>query len=101
MSSENPTATENPKGNKPVHEIPDGLLKVSIWKHDGEYGPRYSATDRRRYKDGEEWKDTHFYGEDDLLRMSKLFDQADTWVREQKRSDAKVRRETQREPADA
>ena len=29
MSSENPTATETPKGNKPVHEIPDGLLKIS------------------------------------------------------------------------
>jgi hypothetical protein len=92
MSSENPTATETPKGNKPVHEIPDGLLKVAIWKHDGEHGPRYSATCRRRYKDGEEWKDTQSYFEDDMLRLSKMWDQADTWIREQKRADAQARK---------
>ncbi len=92
MSSENPEGNEKPKGNKPVHEIPDGLLKVTIWKNEGEYGPRYSVTCRRRYKDGEEWKDTHSYGEDDVLRVSNLFDLAYAWILQQKQADAKARK---------
>jgi len=27
---EEPMSSEKPKGNKPVHEIPDGAIKVSI-----------------------------------------------------------------------
>ena len=42
--------SDKPKGNKPVHEISDGLLKVTVWKNEGEYGPMYSVTCRRRYK---------------------------------------------------
>jgi hypothetical protein len=93
--------SDTAKANKPVHEIPDGALKATIWKKDGEHGPWYQVTCRRRYKDGEEWKDTQSYNEDDLLRMSKLFDQADTWIREQKRADAKTRKEKEPESAAA
>jgi len=70
---EEPMSSEKPKGNTPVHEIPDGAIKLSIWKNKGEHGAFYSVTCRRRYKDGDEWKDTNSYGEDDVLLVSKLF----------------------------
>jgi hypothetical protein len=75
-------SAETAKPNKPVHEISDGALKVTIWKNDGEYGPRYSVTCRRRYKDksADEWKDTYSYGQDDVLALSKLLDLAHTWI---------------------
>ena len=82
------------RANKPVHEIPDGTLKVAIWVHDGEYGPRYSATIRKRYKDKstDEWKDAASLGEDDLLPAAELMREAKAWIREQKRAAAKVRK---------
>jgi hypothetical protein len=92
--------TDKPKGNKPVHEIPDGLLKVAIWKNDGEFGPMYSVTCRRRYKDGEEWKDANSYGEDDVLPMAELFRDAYAWIRKQKQADAQARKK-EAELADA
>ena len=99
MSTEN----EKPKGNKPIHEITDGPLKVAIWKNDGEHGPRYSATCRRRYKDKatDEWKDTFSYNEDDLLPMRELFRDAYAWIKTQKRAAAQARREKEAEPATA
>jgi hypothetical protein len=90
--------SQNPKPNKPVHEIPDGPLKVAIWKNDGEYGPMYSVTCRRRYKDGEEWKDANSYGGDDLLPMAELFRDAYAWIRKQKQADAQARK-IEAEPA--
>jgi hypothetical protein len=29
--------------NKPVHKLRDGAIEVSIWKNEGEKGPRYSV----------------------------------------------------------
>ncbi len=92
--------SDKPKGNKPAHEIPDGMLKVTVWKNDGEYGPRYSVTCRRRYKDGEEWKDINSYGEDDVLPMGELFRDAYAWIRKQKQADAQARKK-EAEPAAA
>ena len=70
------------KPKKPVHEIRDGALKVAIWKNEGKYGPEYSLTCRRRYKDKstDEWKDTYSYGQDDALALAKLLDLAHTWM---------------------
>jgi hypothetical protein len=93
---------EKPRGNKPVHEIADGLLKAAIWQQDGgEYGPQYSVTFRRRYKDGEEWKDSHSYGHDDLLALGELARDAYRWIGQRRRADREARREKQAETADA
>jgi hypothetical protein len=83
------------QASKPIYEITDGALKVSIWKHDGAHGPFYSTTCRRRYKDKstDEWKDAASYNEDDLLAMAELFRDAYTWIREQKRAAGKARKD--------
>jgi hypothetical protein len=79
---EDETMSDTAKANKPVHEIFDGALKVTIWKKENEKGPWYQVTCRRRYKDksSDEWKDTYSYGQDDTLAMSKLLDLAHTWI---------------------
>ena len=70
-----PAAAEGgkPRGNPPVNEIPDGLLRAAIWQHEGDYGPRYSITFRRRYKDENgDWNDSYSFGPDDLLPLGEL-----------------------------
>jgi hypothetical protein len=73
-------AANKPKANKPVMEFSDGPIKVAVWINEGEHGPRYSVTCRRRYKDKntDEWKDS--YGQDDILALSKLLDMAHTFM---------------------
>ena len=66
--------------NKPAHKIRNGALTVTIWKNDGENGPFYTATPSRSYKQGEEWKETNSYHQQDLLALAKMLDQAETWI---------------------
>jgi hypothetical protein len=75
-------STETAKANKPVKEFRDGPIKVSVWVNEGEHGPRYSVTCRRRYKDkaADEWKDSDSYGQDDILALGKLLDLAHTFI---------------------
>jgi hypothetical protein len=98
MSTEN----EKPKGNKPVHEIPDGPLRAAIWQNEGEHGPQYSVTFRRRYKDRNgKWQDSSSFGPDDLLPLGELARDAYRWIRQREREDAKARREKEPETASA
>jgi hypothetical protein len=96
MSSDN-TAAEKPKGNKPVDELFDGKLKVTIWKKDGKHRPFYQTTWRNSYKDEAtgEWKDTDSLGEDDLLPLRELLGDAYAWIKQQKRADAKARKDAE------
>jgi len=70
----------NKPSSKPIHKIRDGTIEVSIWKNEGEKGPWYSVSPRRSYKQGEEWKESDSYGQDDLLPLAKLLDLAHTWI---------------------
>ncbi len=72
------TKPEKPK--KPVQKIRGGGIEISIWKNEGANGPWYSITLRRNYKQGDAWKESDSYAEDDLLRLAKLADEADTWI---------------------
>jgi hypothetical protein len=78
---------DKPAAKKPVHKIRCGALTVAIWRNEGEKGPFYSATATRSFKQGEEWKETDSFGQDDLLRLAKLLDQADSWITSAQQSD--------------
>src|SRR4051812_22806319 len=67
---------------KPIHEVRLGLIKAAVWKNETESGVRYNATFSRIYKkDGDDdWKSTDSFGRDDLLLLSKVADQAHTWI---------------------
>ncbi len=68
------------KAKKPVHRLRDGTLEVAIWGQEGEKGPWYSVTASRSYKQGETWKQSESFGQDDLLALAKLLDLAHSWI---------------------
>ena len=66
--------------SKPVHKYRVGAIEVAIWKNEGEKGPWFSVSHSRSYKQGDEWKESDRYGEDDLLTLVKLLDMAHSWI---------------------
>ena len=68
------------KARKPVHKLRDGAIELAIWKNEGDKGAFFSVTHRRSYKQGDEWKESDSYGQDDLLTLAKLLDLAHTWI---------------------
>jgi len=95
--------SDTAKGNKPWDEVRDGPLKITIWKNEGEHGPRYSSIPNKRYKDKTtgEWKDTDSFNEDDLLPLALLAEEAYRRIRAQKHADANARKEKEAAPAAA
>jgi hypothetical protein len=65
---------------KPAHKIRNRSLTVTIWKHDSDKAAWYTVRPSRSYKQGEEWKESDTYREDDLLPLAKLLDQAHSWI---------------------
>lgn len=78
---------------KPAHKIQHRGLAVTIWKNDGKNGPWYSVTLSRRYKQGEEWKDSSSYDEDDLLLLAELAKEAHIWIRQASQEARQARRQ--------
>jgi hypothetical protein len=66
--------------SRPVHKIRAGAVELVIWKNDGEKGPWSSVSAPRSYKQGEEWKQSDRFGQDDLLVLGKLLDMAYSWI---------------------
>jgi hypothetical protein len=70
--------------NKPAHRIRSGVIEVAVWRNESEKGGTwYSVTMSRSYKQGEEWKQSDSFGQDDLLVLAKLLDMAHTWIMSQ------------------
>lgn len=79
--------------SSPAHKIRIGNLSVTIWRNTSEKGTWYSVTPSRSYKKGDDaWRETDSLGFDDLMTMSKLLDQAHTWIAKQMQADAKDRK---------
>jgi hypothetical protein len=68
---------------KPIHEVRLGRIKAAVWRNETDNGVRYNATFSRVYKDGDNWKSTDSFGRDDLLLLSKVADQAHSWIFQQ------------------
>ena len=65
---------------KPIHEVRLGYIKAAVWRNETEAGVRYNVTFSRLYKDGDNWQSTDSFGRDDLLSLSKVVDQAHSWI---------------------
>ena len=68
--------TTERKTARPVHEIRLGLIKAAIWANATREGVMRNVTFERSFKDGDEWRTTHSFGRDDLLKVAKLADEA-------------------------
>ena len=78
---------------RPAHKIQHRGIAVTIWKNEGKNGPFYSVTLSRRYKQGDEWKESSSYDEDDLLLLTELLTEAHAWIRQAVRGGRQAKRE--------
>lgn len=68
-------------GPAPVKTLRIGRIKAAIWENSGSERTFYSVTFARTYMDEEKkFHDATSFGRDDLLLLSKLADQAHTFV---------------------
>jgi len=75
---------------KPAQKFRDRNLTVTIWKNQGDNGPWYSVTPARTYKQGDAWKETDSYSDDELLRLAQLLEDAYRWIRDAAQAERKA-----------
>ncbi len=83
MTRQPTNPTQRPKPSRPVHEIRIGLVKAVIWANHTTEGVRHNVTFVRSYREGNEWHTTTSFGRDDLLKLSKVANEAHTWITQQ------------------
>ena len=77
------TANRNPgaTGQSPVKTLRLGRIKAAIWENSADQRTFYNVTFARTYMDEDKkFHDADSFGRDDLLLLSKLADQAHTFV---------------------
>lgn len=67
---------------KPEKTLSIGFVQAAIWKNSSKNGDFFNVTFSRTYKSGESLKNTNTFSNNDLLAISKLADQAHTWILE-------------------
>jgi hypothetical protein len=69
-----------PMDNRPVHTIRHRSIKASIWRNTTAKGPVYNVIIVRGFKDGDEWKDSHSFGYNDLPIVAKLLNDCHSYI---------------------
>ncbi len=68
-------------GPSPVKTLRIGRIKAAVWENSADQRTFYNVTFARTYMDEDKkFHDTDSFGRDDLLLLSKLADQAHTFV---------------------
>ena len=84
VQSSAPAPARNPAAapaNGPVKTLRIGRLKATVWENGSEDRTFYNVTFARTYMgDDKKFRDTDSFGRDDLLLLSKLADQAHSFV---------------------
>jgi hypothetical protein len=65
---------------RPFHEIRLGRVKATIWRNEGEHGPRYNVTFSRVFKTDSGWDSSSSFGRDELPLVEKIADLAHHWI---------------------
>ncbi len=66
--------------SEPIHVIRLGLIKCEISRRHTTAGAFFNVTLVRMFRNGEQWKESHQFGRDDLLVAAKVLDLAHTWI---------------------
>ena len=74
-------------GNRPAKTIRYRAIQCTIWRNEGRNGPFYNTVITRSYKDGEEWRESSAFGQEDLPTVAKAALDAHTWIQEQTASE--------------
>jgi hypothetical protein len=66
--------------NVPVHTLRHRTLKVAIWRNRSEKGPMHSVTLSRSYRDGNVWKESRSFSDNEIMNLAKLLFDAHTFI---------------------
>lgn len=81
--------------NAPAMKLRDGTIQATVWRNTSTSGQTfYSVSITRSYRNGDDtWRQTESLTQDDLLAAAELLREAYSWIKMQKRADAKGRKE--------
>lgn len=74
------SAGEGRAKTRPVHEFRMGRISAAIWENHSEQGIRHNVTVCKKYKTGDQWRETQSYSREDLPLVIKVLDQCHTWI---------------------
>ena len=100
-NSNSENSQQQGSGNRPAQTFRYGAIKCTIWRNDSRNGPFYSTVVTRSYKDGEDWKESNSFGQEDLPTAAKAMLDAHSWVQAQLAKDRPApssQAETQEQP---
>ena len=80
--------------SRPVHTIRHRSIKASIWRNMTPKGPVYNVTIVRGFKDGDDWKDSHSFGYDDLPIVAKILNDCHSHITNLRSKEAAESRKT-------
>jgi hypothetical protein len=83
MSNSNGQNGQQNVANKPAQTFRYRAVKCVIWCNDGRNGSFHNTVITRSYKDGDDWKESHSFGQDDLPTLAKAALDAHSWIQEQ------------------
>ena len=66
--------------NKPIHELRHRRIRAAIWRNQTSKGVMYDVRVTRSYREGDEWRDSHSFGYDDLMIAAKLLADAHSFI---------------------
>ena len=70
------------KNNRPNYEQRLGAIRVAIWENVTDGKPWYNVAIARRYKEGDQWRETAtFNGLGDLAQVGAAVGLAQDWIR--------------------
>lgn len=61
-----------PQSNRPEQNLRYGGVEAAIWRNQGESGDFLNTTFTRHFRQGEDWKQTDSFREQDLPTLSKI-----------------------------
>lgn len=68
------------KKTKPAQTYAIGPVRAAIWENESQNGPFFNVTFSRSYKSGDSFKNSESFRSQDLLALSRLADQAHSWI---------------------
>lgn len=78
-------ASQNTDHKRPEQSLRYGPVEAAIWRNHGENGDFLNTTFTRHYRQGDDWKQTDSFREQDLPTLSKLAADAHTAIQTMKR----------------
>lgn len=78
------------QANRPEHNLRYGAVEAAIWRNQGEAGDFLNTTFTRHFRQGEDWKQTDSFREQDLPSLSKIAADAHTAIQKLKAGNGNV-----------